>query len=110
MKCANADDEIAIRHADHQRCRIGLRPGLRAHRAPSFLARALVERDDRGFIEAVAIEDQQIAIQNRRSATAMLRFVHLPRFPDDFSGRGHGRRTLSAEVNVDAIAFNDGCG
>ena len=59
------------------------------------------------FIEAIAIHDQQVPIQHRRSSIAVLRLVLQPRLPDDFSCRRYGRCALRPEVDIDAITFND---
>src|SRR5262249_54401816 len=58
---------------------------LRTRRAPAFLAGLLVERDEERVALVVPVEDEQIAVQDRRAPCAELLVdqevaeVHLPR-------------------------------
>src|SRR5262249_1147168 len=65
----------------------------------------LVECDDEGLVEAVAVEDQQIARELGRSAVAMLRFVRELRLPDDVAGGRQRRRAVRTQMDVDTIAL-----
>ena len=56
---------------------------------------------------AVAVDDQQIAVEDGRAAVAVLRFVVEPRLPHDLAGRRQRRRALRAEVHVDPVAVDD---
>src|SRR5262245_52318619 len=67
-KGAHAQDLIASADFDHERRRIRLVSRLAPVGPPARLSRALVESDDVRGIAAVAAEDQQIAIDNWRSA------------------------------------------
>src|SRR6185295_8598190 len=75
---------------------------------PADLAGVLVERHDILHIRAVAVENQQILPENGRTAGAVPVLVfELLGLPDNPAvGRQAGRAVL-AEMNVDAIAFQD---
>ena len=105
---ADRHELIAIADGDDERRRIRLigRPAPRG--LPSRLAGGRVQGDDvRVAAVAVAIDDQQIAIERRRSAVAMLRLVPQVRRPQNVAGRAQRRRAVGAEVHVDAIAIDD---
>ena len=74
---------------------------------PSFRAGPLVERHHECRVAAVAVEDQQVLVQRRRPAVAVLRFVREPLSPHDLAGGGERRGSVRAEVHVDPIAFDD---
>ena len=104
---ADADQLIAIADANHQRRRVRLVPGLTPRRLPADLAGGLVDGRHERAVAAVAADDQQVAVQHRRSAVAVLRVVGQADLPDDLAGRRERRRAVGAEVHVDAIAVDD---
>ena len=104
---ADADDLIPIRGVDRERRRIGLRRGLAAIGPPARLAGAGVERDHEALVEAVAVDDQQIAGELGRAAVAVLRLIRQPGLPEDRPGRRQRGSALGAEVDVDPIAVDN---
>ena len=67
----------------------------------------LVERDDERLFEAVAVEDQQVAEQDRGSTVAVLRVVAELRLPEHSAVGRERRGAVGAEVHVDAVAVDD---
>ena len=104
---ADADQLIAVADADDERRRVRLVGRRPAMGLPSFSAGPLVERDHECRVAAVAAEDQQVLVQRRRPAVAVLRFVREPLSPHDLAGGGERRGSVRAEVHVDPIAFDD---
>ncbi len=84
------------------------RPAARC--LPSRLTGGGIERDHvRLTTVAVTIDDQQIPIERRRSAIAMLRFIAKVCRPQDLSGRADGGGPLRAEMHVNTIAIDNRC-
>ena len=104
---ADADELVAVADPDHERRRIRLVPRLAPRRFPADFPGPLVERDDERLVAAVAAEDQQIAVQHRRPAVAVLRLVRETRLPDDLAGGGQRGGAFGAEMHVDAVAVDD---
>src|SRR2546426_5833431 len=69
---ADADDLVALAGADDERRRIRLVEWLTASGSPPRLARPFVERRDERIVASVTAHDQEIAVQHRRSAVAVL--------------------------------------
>src|SRR6185503_13745611 len=56
---------------------------------------------------AVAVDDQQVPIEGRRSTVAMLRLIPKVRRPQDLARRAERRRAFSAKVHEYSIAIDD---
>ena len=106
--CADADDFVAIANPNHKRCRIGLIPWLPPRRLPPDLPGARIERRHERFVAAIAADNQQVVVQRRRTAVAVLRFVRKLRLPDNFTRRCQRRRAVGAKMDVHASAVDDG--
>src|SRR5207302_9738964 len=67
---ADADDFVPIADADDEWRRVRLIRRIAPRRLPPHLARRFVERDDERLVAAVAAQDQQVAVHDRRAAVA----------------------------------------
>src|SRR5262249_43818176 len=92
---ADADDLVLAADADYQRRRVRLaKVGVLSARSRAFCLpgespRFLVKRGDILHVQPIAVEDQQVAAQNRRTTWPLL--VIEAKFlidPEDFSGSG----------------------
>ena len=98
---------IGAGHVDHERGRVRLVERLAAGCSPANATGGLVERDDERFVAAVAVDDQEILVERRRTAVAVLRLVREHDLPRDLAIGRDGGRAVGAEMHVDAIAVHN---
>ena len=80
---------------------------MTSRRLPARLAGALVERDDESLASTVAVDDQQIAVKDRRATGAVLRLITELLLPQHLTPRRQSRCAFRAEMHVDAVALDD---
>ena len=106
----DADHLVAIADTNDERRGVRLVGRKATRRLPFHFSRIRIDSHDKGLVAAVAAEDQEAGVEDRGSATAVLRVIRKPCLPHDLAGGCQGGGSVGAEVHVDAIAVQDGRG
>src|SRR5688572_21047910 len=105
---ADGHELILLANSDDERRGIGLVRWPAPRCLPSCLAGCRIERNNVCIAAvAIAVDDQQIAIERRRATVAMLRLISQMRRPENLARGAERSGAFGAEMHVDAVAIDD---
>ena len=77
---------------------------------PSYLSRPFVERHDKLVVDAVARENQEVAVKDRRTGRPLYHVIIEPGvFPENAALRIETHSAARAEVNIHPFAVQHRC-